>query len=251
MDLGLSGKHVVVTGASRGIGLATARAFAAEGALVTAGARTRGPDVDGVTWVEVDLAKAGEPERLVEAARGVDVLVNNVGAGETRPDPLAATDDDWQATFDVNFFSAVRACRAAVPAMVERRGGAIVCVSSVNGFMPEPEAADYSAAKAALVSWAKALSLAYARDGIRVNVVSPGVTATPMWLGEGGIADQVVAAGGGTRDEVLAAAAAEHPIGRMLTPEEVAAAIVVLSARPLSGVTGVDLHVDGGLTPTT
>jgi NAD(P)-dependent dehydrogenase (short-subunit alcohol dehydrogenase family) len=250
MDLQLEGKRAVVTGASRGIGLATARALAAEGVAVTAGARSAGPAVDGVEWVEVDLAEAGGPERLVEAAGGVDVLVNNVGGGGTYESPLAPTDDDWRATLDLNLFSAVRACRAAVPSMLERGGGAIVSVSSVNGFYPTEEAPDYSAAKAALVSFSKSLANAYAKHGVRVNVVSPGVTATPMWVGEGGIADQIAASTGGTREEALAMAAAEHPIGRILEPEELAAMIVLLACGRASAVTGVDLHVDGGLTPT-
>jgi NAD(P)-dependent dehydrogenase (short-subunit alcohol dehydrogenase family) len=251
MDLGLEGKSAVVTGASRGIGLATARALAAEGARVTAGARTRGPDVDGVEWVEVDLAQAGGPERLVEAAGGVDVLVNNVGGGATHEGPLAPTDADWIATLELNLLSAVRACRVAVPSMLERGGGAIVSVSSVNGFYPEASAPDYSAAKAGLVSFSKALANACAAQGIRVNVVSPGVTATPMWLGSGGVAAQVAAATGGTREEAIAEAAAFHPIGRLLEPEELATMIVLLASGRASGVTGVDLHVDGGLTPTT
>ena len=251
MDLGLTGKRAVVTGASRGIGLATARALAAEGALVTAGARSRGPEVDGVTGVEVDLARAGGPVRLVEAAGGVDVLVNNVGGGMPRTAPLDATDADWIATLELNLLSAVRACRAAIPQMLERGGGAIVSVSSLNGYLPSPEAPDYSAAKAALVNWSKSLAGVYAKDGIRVNVVSPGVTATPMWIGEGGVADKVAAATGESRDDVIAAARAEHPIGRMLEPEELADAIVLLCSGRTTGITGVDLHVDGGLTPTT
>ena len=251
MDLGLTGKRAVVTGASRGIGLATARALAAEGAIVTAGARSRGPEVEGVTWVEVDLARAGGPERLVEAAGGVDVLVNNVGGGQLRTSPLDATDADWIDTLELNLLSAVRACRVAIPQMLERGGGAIVSVSSLNGYLPSPEAPDYSAAKAALVNWSKTLAGVYAKDGIRVNVVSPAVTATPKWVGEGGVADQVAAATGQSRDEVIAAAGAEHPIGRMLEPEELAAAIVLLCSDRTSGITGVDLHVDGGLTPTT
>ena len=241
----------MVTGASRGIGLATVRALAAEGVQVVAGARSSGPDVDGVTWVEADLARAGEPERLVEAAGGVDILVNNLGGGEFHATPIALTDEDWAASFDLNFMSAARACRAAIPSMIERGGGAVVCVSSVNGFLPSPEDPAYSAAKAALVNYAKTLATAYAPRGVRVNVVSPGVTGTPMWLGPGGIADTIADASGQSREEVLAAAAAEHPIGRLLEPEEVARMIVVLASGLATGVTGVDLHVDGGLTPTT
>ena len=251
MDLGLAGRRAVVTGASRGIGLATVRALAAEGVLVTAGARSTGPAVDGVTWVEVDLAAAGGPERLVDACGAIDILVNNVGGAGLHATPLDVSDATWIATLELNLLSAVRACRVAIPRMVERGGGAIVSVSSVNGYLPSAEAPDYSAAKAALVNWSKSLAGVYARDGVRVNVVSPGVTATPMWLGEGGVADEVARATGEPREAVIEAAGAEHPIGRMLEPEELAAAIVLLCSDRTSGVTGVDLHVDGGLTPTT
>jgi NAD(P)-dependent dehydrogenase (short-subunit alcohol dehydrogenase family) len=251
MDLGLTGKRAVVTGASKGIGLATARLLGAEGASVVAGARTAGPATEGVEWVEVDLARQGEPERLVAACEDVDVLINNVGAASVYASPLEPDDAAWMATLELNLLSVVRTCRAAIPGMIERGGGAVVNVSSVNGYLPAPDASDYSASKAAIVNFSKVLASTYAADGVRVNVISPGGTATPMWLGEGGIADSLAALAGMSHDAVVAQAKAEHPIGRLLEPEEIARAIVLLCSPLSSGVTGVDLAVDGGLTPTT
>src|SRR5690349_3673899 len=138
VDLGLQGKVVAVTGASQGIGLAVARAFADEGARVAAGARHAGPELDAlaeggsVLPVAVDLAGPDGPGQLVaravEAFGGLDVLVNNLGAGSVRSGFLEVTDEEWQRTLDLNLFSAVRASRAAIPALIDRGGGAIVNV---------------------------------------------------------------------------------------------------------------------------
>ena len=230
MDLGLNGKRAVVTGASRGIGAAIVNALEAEGARVVGGSRS-GP-------VDVDLSTPDGPQRLVERAvtelGGLDILVNSVGQGSTRPDPVAVSDDEWRATFDLNLMSAVRACRAAIPVMLEGGGGAIVMVSSVNAHLPEPSAIDYSAAKAALANFSKSLGLRYAADGIRVNVVSPGVTATRE------------------RDaEEIAAVEREVPPGRMLEPDEVARVVALVASGAASGMVGTDVVVDGGLTPST
>src|SRR5688572_15284472 len=141
MELGLTGKLAVVTGASRGIGAAVMEALGAEGARVVGGSRS-GP-------VEVDLSTPEGPGYLIERAvadiGGIDILVNNVGHGAMRPDPAAVTDADWRDSLELNLMSAVRACRAAIPVMLERGGGAIVSVASVNAFLPEPSAIDYSA----------------------------------------------------------------------------------------------------------
>src|SRR3954469_18189739 len=195
MDLELSGRVAVVTGASKGIGLAVVRALAAEGAAVVAGARTVDAlaDLDGVTAVEIDLARPGGPERLVahavERHGRIDVLVNNVGAVRLRLDGfLATTDADFEASLQLNFLAAVRATRAAVADMLPRGEGAIVNVASVNAFFhPDGLVIDYGAAKAALLNLAKALSQEFGPKGIRINSVSPGPVSTDLWLGDSGV----------------------------------------------------------------
>src|SRR4051794_13486111 len=164
MDLELAGKVVVVTGASAGIGFSIAQAFADEGAQVVAGARTVTPleGLDRVIPVAVDLGVAGGPEQLiaraVEECGQVDVLVNNVGAARMRLDGfLATTDEDFEWALQINFFSAVRATRAALAEMVKRGRGVVVNVASVNAFYhPDSVVMDYGAAKAALVNLTKA-----------------------------------------------------------------------------------------------
>ena len=182
MDLELSRKVAVVTGASKGIGLAVVRALAAEGTHVIAGARTVDTldGLDGVAAFEVDLAAPGGPEQLVARAierhDRIDILVNNVGRVQLRLDGfLTTSDDDFESSLQINFFAALRATRAAVAAMLPRRAGAIVNVASVNAFFhPDGLVIDYGAGKAALLNVAKALSQELGPHGIRINSVSPG-----------------------------------------------------------------------------
>jgi NAD(P)-dependent dehydrogenase (short-subunit alcohol dehydrogenase family) len=248
MDLGLRGKTCVVTGATGGIGLETARLLVEEGARVVTCARGEAPGVGEELHVRADLARAGEPERLIGEAEAVDVLVNNAGAAYQR-DFLEVTDEQWQAMWDVNVMSAVRAIRAAVPGMRERGGGAIVNVSSTAGKRPSTGMPDYSVVKAALLSVSRLTADLYAGDGIRCNAVAPGPTATQAWLGEGGLADQQAARTGKSRDEVLAAVGAGRPLGRLAEPEEIAAVIVFLCSERASYVTGAAWSADGGTVP--
>src|SRR4051794_17140442 len=159
MDLELAGKVAVVTGASKGIGLAVARELAAEGALVVAGARTVAPleGLEGIKPLAADLTDPDAPARLadhpVEQHGPLDVLVNNVGGVQLRLDGFQnGSDADFQASLELNFFSALRAMRAAVAAMTPRGGGTIVNVTSINAFFqPDGAVIDYGAAKAALL----------------------------------------------------------------------------------------------------
>ncbi|MDT7579799.1 MAG: hypothetical protein QOK35_1063, partial [Pseudonocardiales bacterium] len=229
MDLGLAGKIAVVTGASKGIGLAVTRALVAEGAKVAAGARSAGAlaELDGVHPVAVDLTTPDGPARLVDEAvaafGGIDILVNNVGAVHPRLDGfLAVTDADWEATLTVNFLTAVRTTRAALPHLLDRTPSTIVTVSSVNAFLPDPGVIDYCAAKAALSNFCKALSKEVGPRGVRVNTVSPGPVETDLWLGDHGVAATV----GGANDldprAVIEKAAAGTSTGRFTRPDEVA-----------------------------
>src|SRR5579863_2958538 len=210
MDLHLNGKTAIVTGASRGIGLAITRGLVAEGVHVTAGALKSSAELDElagagqVRVVEVDLAEPGGPTRLVAAAGDrIDILVNNVGAAPARPGGFGQiSDEDWLASLTLNLMAAVRTTRAALRVMLAAGKGAIVNISSVNAFLPDPGVMDYSAAKAALANFSKSLSKEAGPHGIRINTVSPGPVATDLWLGDHGVAATVSRATGAKPQDV-------------------------------------------------
>ncbi len=240
MDLGLSNSVCLITGSTGGIGLETAKLLRAEGATVVTTGRSGGD-------VQADLSQPREPERVVQetiASHGrLDVLVNNVGGTGIRK-LEDVSDGDWQASFEINLMSAVRATRAALPGMRERGAGTIVNVSSTAAKRPSTGMPDYSVMKAALLSFSRLVADLYAKDGIRCNAVTPGPTATQAWLGDGGLADQQ-----GERAEVLAKVAAGRPLGRLAEPEEIAAVIAFLCSPRASYVTGAAWSADGGTVP--
>ena len=247
MDLGLSERVCVVTGSTAGIGLEVARLLAEEGARVVTCGRGAAPNVGEALHVTGDLSIPGEPERVVDAAArlgGIDSLVNNVGAArQARFEEVP--DEEWDAYWQLNLMSHVRAIRAALPAMRERGGGSIVNVSSTAAKRPSTGMPHYSVTKAAMLSLSRLVADLYAKDGIRCNAVTPGPTATGAWLGEGGLADQQ----GGDRNEVLAKVGAGRPLGRLALPEEIAAVIVFLCSDRASYVTGAAWSADGGTVP--
>jgi 3-oxoacyl-[acyl-carrier protein] reductase len=247
MDLGLRDRRCLVTGSTRGIGLEAARLLVAEGGRVVTCGRGAAPAVGEAGHLVANLAGPGEPARVVAEAAdslgGLDVLVNNVGvARQARFEDVP--DAEWDAYWQLNVMSYVRATRAALPFLRER-GGAIVNVSSTAGKRPSTGMPHYSVTKAAVLSLSRLVSDLYAGDRIRCNAVTPGPTATGAWLGEGGLADQA----GGDRDEVLAKVGAGRPLGRLATPEEIAAVIVFLCSERSSYVTGAAWSVDGGTVP--
>ena len=245
MDLGLTGKICIVTGSTSGIGLVVAEQLRENGAvIVTSGRR---PDGIGDLHVAGDLSVAGEPERVVASALErfgrVDVLVNNVGGTAIRR-LEELTDADWQASFDLNLLTAIRATRSAVPVMREHGGGAIVNVASTSAKRPSATLPEYSVMKAGLLSYSRLVADSYAGVGIRCNAVTPGPTGTEAWLGAGGLAEQQ-----GDRDTVLAKVGGGRPLGRLAEPEEIAAVIVFLCSERASYVTGAAWSVDGGTVP--
>jgi NAD(P)-dependent dehydrogenase (short-subunit alcohol dehydrogenase family) len=262
MNLELAGKVAVVTGASKGIGLAVTRALVDEGAYVVAGARNTDSldPIDRVTGVPVDLSASDGPGLLVQRALDehgrIDVLVNNVGAVRLRLEGfLGTSDDEFEWAMEMNFFTALRTIRAALEPMLERDSGAIVNVASVNAFFqPDAGTIDYGAAKAALVNLSKSLAQEFGPRGIRVNCVSPGPVSTDLWLGEHGVAETVAKATGvdaATAREAVVASIGGFATGRFTTPEEVATLITMLSSERLGNVTGVNYIIDGGLIKTT
>jgi NAD(P)-dependent dehydrogenase (short-subunit alcohol dehydrogenase family) len=249
----LDGKVAIVTGATSGIGAATARLFAAEGAaLVIAGrSRERLDAVAGETRAFVvpgDLAHPSHPDaivrRAVEAFGRLDVIVANAGAGH--PGGVADVDEDgWKRTFDVNVSSAMRLVRAAAASMIDGAGGAIVLVSSVMGLFASTDSASYGTSKAALLGLARSIAVDLGPSGIRANVVCPGWVRTPM--GDRGM-DGIAAARGIDREEAYRLATRHVPLRRPASPEEIARCILFLASDDASIVTGAVLVADGGQT---
>jgi NAD(P)-dependent dehydrogenase (short-subunit alcohol dehydrogenase family) len=256
MDMHLVGKQVVVTGASKGIGLAIVEALIEEGAAVVAAARHVDALPAEVQGVAVDLSTPEGASELVAAAGeifdgGLDVLVNNVGAVKPRTGGFRSiADEEWIATLTLDFLAAVRVTRGALDLLEARGGGTIVSVNSVNAKFADPLVMDYCTAKAALASFSKSLAKEVAPLGIRVNTVSPGPVATDLWLGGGGVAATVAEAVGGDPSAVAKGAAGQSPTGRFTEPAEVADLDVLLAGGRAGTVTGADFVIDGGLIPT-
>ena len=259
MNLELTGKVAVVTGANKGIGLAITETLLAEGAYVVAGSlSTENLDaLDRVTAVSVNLLDADGPALLVQRAVDdygrLDVLVNNVGAVRIRTGGfLATSDDEFEWALRMNFFTGLRAIRAALEPMLEQGSGSIVNVASVNSFFqPDAATVDYGAAKAAVVNLSKSLSQEFGPKGIRVNCVSPGQVSTDLWLGEHGVAETVAKATGVDADTIRESATAAIATGRFTTPQEVATLVTMLASDRTANVTGVNYVIDGGLIKTT
>ena len=264
MELGLKERVCVVTGASRGIGLETARMLCAEGARVLLVARNEervvaaadecmasGADADGAAEsLACDVTEAGAAARIAASAADrfgpVDVLVNNAGSAKWR-DLDDVPDEDWQAAWDLNVMAPLHLMRALAPGMSERGWGRIVNVASTAGKRPSAAMAEYSVAKAAELSLSRLYADRHAADGVLVNAVCPGPVKSELWMEEGGLLDQSKEHGGhDSRDEALDVAGSKRPIGRLAEVEEVASVIVFLCSEQASYVAGAAWSVDGG-----
>jgi 3-oxoacyl-[acyl-carrier protein] reductase len=241
MDLGLSGRTAVVTGASRGIGAEAARMLEEEGARVLAVSRSTGIDVTALDAADQIAAALG--------GAAPDILVNNAGTSFNKTiDEL--TEDDWEGQWQLNVMASMRLMRAFAPAMAERGWGRIVNVTSSSGKRPSATNAAYSVTKAAQLSLSRVFADSYAPRGVLVNAIAPGPTASPLWMDEGGLADQAARARGGTREESIQAQEDKIPRGRFGTPEEIAAVVVFLCSERAANVAGAAWSVDGGTVAT-
>jgi len=261
MDTGLQDKIVLVTGAAKGIGRATALAFAREGAQLA----LLDIDADGLAEVKSEAEAIGVGvavaatdlstgcgvsegiDALLQVYGGqLDILVNNVGSGAIRTfDQL--TDEAWEATLQLNFMSYVRTCRKVLPILRQRTGGVIINNASDLARQPEPVPIDYSASKAAVLALTKGLARAEGPQ-VRVNAVAPGPIWTPFWTKPGGFAETM-----GRFHNMPPQEAVEHemklrqlPLARLGTPEEVANVIVFLASDLAAFVTSAVWGVDGG-----
>jgi 3-oxoacyl-[acyl-carrier protein] reductase len=262
MDLGLSERACVVAGASRGVGRATALALAAEGAsllLLARGERALAEvsrtceELGGraeILALDITAANAGDlaVQRCLERFGRLDALVNNAGTTSAK-DLEMLTDEDWQTQWELHVMAPMRLMRAAVPSMSERRWGRIVNVSSSSGKRPGQRNVAYSVTKAAVLSLSRAFADRYAREGVLVNSITPGPIATDLWVGSGGLADQVARQRGTTREQVLESVAAGIPLGRLATEHEIAMVIVFLCSEAAAYITGAAWSVDGGAVP--
>jgi 3-oxoacyl-[acyl-carrier protein] reductase len=266
VELGLTGRRCIVTGASRGIGLATARALCAEGAHVLLTARDDAAlDRAAEACREAAAANGARVERLAldvtrddagrrladyaaERVGGVDVLVNNAGTSRVRS-LEELSDDEWQQQWQLHVMAPLRLMRATAPAMASLGWGRIVNVCSSSGKRPSQTNPAYSVSKSAQLALSRVWADAYAGRGVLVNAVAPGPVATELWIGEGGLAEQSAAARGVSKEEALEGAAAKLPLGRLGAPEEVAAVIVFLCSNAAANVVGAAWSVDGGAVP--
>jgi len=244
-----AGKVALVTGGTRGIGAAIAARLAASGADVVVSARRALPDA-ALPVITADMSDPLQVSALAETVLDrfgrVDLLVSNAGHQTRRPNGIFDfTEEDWQADFAVNLYAAVRLDKLLVPAMVRRGSGSVLHVSSGAARIARPGSVAYSASKAALESYSKALATQVAASGVRVNAVSPGLIHTS--------AATAVAAEQHTDADTLVqrtAQALNIPVGRAGTPEEFAAAAAFLLSPDASYLTGSVWNIDGGLFPT-
>lgn len=259
MELGLRDRACVVTGGSRGIGLATARVLVGEEASVLLVARSEDELREAARecgerarTLAIDVTDPEASRRIVDACEdafgGIDALVNNAGATQARPmDEL--TDAEWQEQWELHVMAPMRLMRECAPRMEARGGGRIVNVCSSSGKRPSLTNVAYSVTKAAQLSLSRAWADAWASRGVLVNAVAPGPVDTGMWLDEGGLADQTAAARGVTREEALETARGKIPLGRFGGEDEIAAVIAFLCSEQASNVAGAAWSVDGGAVP--
>lgn len=250
VDFSLDSKVAFVTGASRGIGKAIAVAFAEYGADVAVAART----VDALEQTAKEIEAAGRRalvvpcdvmhtdqvenavSQTVSEFGGIDIVVNNAGGTRFMSPLIGIREEGWNKVLDLNLDSVFRVCKVVGPRLIERGGGSVINVASIDGVEPSPLRANYSAAKAGVIMLTRVLALEWAQFGVRVNALSPGAVATDIW---GSLAED---------EKFLEASKSRIPLKRWADPEEMAGAAVFLASNASSYVTGANFIVDGGMT---
>ncbi len=258
MDLGLVGREALVVGGSAGIGLATARLLAAEGASVTIASRDaarlreaaagigRTAQPAEVAWFPVDVTADDAEARLTAHygdGQGLDILVVTVG-GSIRGRFDSFGDDAWHDNYNTNVIGPVRTVRALLPSLERGRSPSIVLLGAAGAKMPYVSQVVSNVHKAGLLALVKTLSHELAPKGVRVNAISPGRTLTRLWLDR---AERLAAEQGTTPGEVIEEFAAEIPLGRFAEPDEIAQAVVFVASDRASYITGQSISVDGGI----
>ena len=262
MDLGLAGRGCAVSGASRGIGRATARMLCESGAHVLLIARGDEALTDAVaecrrageaaggkaTSLTLDVTDADAAERILARSPdpGIEVLVNNAGTASWR-DLDDVPEEDWYAAFELNVMVSKRLMDTLIPPMAEHGWGRVVNVSSTAGKRPSAKMAEYSVAKAAQLSLSRLYADRYAAQGVLVNAICPGPTKSDLWMAEGGLLDQSRQLSEfGSREQALDVAGGKRPIGRLAEVDEIAGAVTFLCSQAASYVSGAAWSVDGG-----
>lgn len=268
MDLLTEERTAIVTGSDSGIGLATAKILAAEGANIILNDKTHeelekaaeevrscAKNGNRIVAISADLTKTGEVQLLAEKAKkefdGIDIVVNCAGIRGAAGDFLTLSDEDWYKTIDIDLMGAVRVCRAFIPQMQEKGWGRIVLIASENATQPYQEESPYNTCKAGIISLTKCLSKAYSRQGVMVNCVSPAYIATPM---TDGMMEELAKKRSSTEHEAIEwFLKNERPnivVDRRGKADEVASVIAFLCSEHASYVTGSNYRVDGGSVAT-
>jgi NAD(P)-dependent dehydrogenase (short-subunit alcohol dehydrogenase family) len=256
-DLGLTGRRVLVTGGTKGVGRAVVDSFAEQGANILTTARSQPQELPvGVQFVAADLNTAEGCAQLahevIALLGGVDVIVHVVGGSDAPSGGFAVLDDvTWQHELDRNLMPAVRLDRALLPGMIAQGSGTIIHISSIQRLMPLPDATTaYASAKAALSAYSKSLSKEVGPKGVRVMRVSPGWIETEAAVD---LVNRIARADGSNYAEAkgkLMQSLGGIPLGRPSKPEEVADLVIFLSSSRAGAITGAEYIIDGGTVPT-